>query len=178
MAFIIHGKHFNSANIDFPVGRGAPNKHDDVALVQGLLITWTWLNTLSSWGSAGAKTFDINAFKLDGYFGHQTNVLLRTFAAAQRVSLKSPGWVMPMHAESVKSGNGRVVLPLGSDAMSTLLYETPAMLLGTDMFDTAHGKYQSYGVFCLGWHMPPLLAASLSRRRAQPLYHRVLAIDI
>ena len=175
MAFILSGEKCSYANIDYPVGLGAPNKHDDVALVQGLLMTWTWQHILDGPKSDGANTIDINTFKLDGRFGHETHVLLRTFTAEQRVSLKSPGWVMPLHIKryKYKTRKGGFDMACGEDALLELLVDTPLLMLGTDMVDSARGKYQRNGVFCLGWQMPPFLAVSLSHHRGKALYHHV-----
>ncbi len=167
-------------NVDYPVGGGAPNRPDDVMLVQGLLLSWAWWTELSSAGKANAvRKFDVNSLKIDGHFGPQTRALLRLFVTNRRAHGGSAeGWVFPMHIETVRSGGKPFKLQAGGVDLSWLTLEVPAMHQGKGFVDTARGKYARYGLYCVGWAMPPRLAASLAQLRSKPHYVPPILIDL
>lgn len=164
-------------NVDYPVGGSAPNRRDDVMLVQGLLLTWAWNLELSDCRPNPVKDIDLNAFRVDGNFGDRTKALLRLYVSRIRASGGSAeGWIMPLHIEVLRSQGKPFKAWTGSRAINVLV-EVP-MLVPKGAVDTARGTYQRYGLFCLGWDMPPTLAASLSHRRSKPHFTPTGLIDI
>lgn len=176
MAHILNGT-LPIVNVDYLVGGSAPNRRDDVMLVQGLLLTWAWDTELSASERNGtpstAKDIDLNAFRVDGHFGQATRNLLRAWVADSRAKGNSAeGWVMPQRLKAMSSPNGyRFMGALGGLDMAYLAdIDTPEIKRDQGRVDTARGTYQRYGLFCLGWHVPPELAASLAHRRMKPQY--------
>ena len=179
MAFILTSTS-PCVNVDYPVGGGAPNRSDDVMLVQGLLLSWAWWTELSFKGKANAvRKFDVNSFKIDGHFGPKTRALLRLFVTHRRaVGASAEGWVFPMHIEIYRSKGKTFKVQTGSVDLSWLTLEVPAIHEGHGFVDTARGKYARYGLYCVGWDMPPRLAASLAHHRSTPHYVPPALIDL
>ena len=170
-------------NVDYPVGGSAPNRPDDVMLVQGLLLTWAWFWQLSGTVKGKAanpvKHFDVNSFKIDGHFGPQTRALLRLFVTNRRSGGGSAtGWVFPLHIEIHRARGKTYKVQTGGVDLSWLTLEVPAMMDGGGYVDTARGKYARYGLICLGWDMPPRLATSLAQQRSRPHYVPPALIDL
>ncbi len=168
-----------TVNIDYPVGAGATNRRDDVMLVQGLLLTWAWERQLFATehgGSNPVKAFDLNAFRVDGHFGDKTRQLLRLYATRRPGVRLGGSWIDPLHIEVIQSAGKPFNYQTGSNVLGDLAQVSLFFLPG--YVDTARGKYQPFGLFCLGWDMPPTLAASLARRQSKPHYTLTPQIDI
>ena len=181
MAFVLTSTS-PTVNVDYPVGGSAPNRADDVMLVQGLLLSWAWYVELSAstrHPANAVKNFDLNAFKVDGHFGAQTKALLRLYVKTRRSQgISAEGWVMPAHIEIVGTKKP-FKLDTGSVDRSNLTdMGRLDMSQSSGFVDTARGKYARYRLQCIGWHMPSRLAASLARHRSKPHYVPPKLIDI
>ncbi len=184
MAFILNST-CPCVTVDYPVGPGAENRRDDVMLVQGLLLTWAW-NTELGPSAAMLKGCDLNAITVDGHYGPKTKELHHRAILSGRRSdnpeLRNTKFhVMPEHTQRIgKQADGKpFVHATGPDQGLLSMLRGVAMFARADgIVDAARGKYARFGLICVGWSVPPLLAASLNHFRMRPHYVAPRLIDI
>lgn len=154
-------------SLDYPVGHGAPNRRDDVMLVQLLLY-----NAITSSCYEKSPLFhlrhsldahvDFARWSHDGVFGHNTARALQNFVLlrAQGLQLEHAGWVLPIQGGMTMSSGFR------KDQRNAFLalYRD-----GNGAFNAVNDSEDVYerlpGIACIGCRPPALLKQALANSR-------------
>lgn len=177
MAFLLNYYGLKLAGLDYPVGRGAPNKRDDVMLVQALLT-----NCFVSSCADGSplrpfykKIQNVNFSKLtksdwgapDGLFGHQTATLLNDYVQFRGggVAQTPRGWVLPWQVKRGTIGRDAVK----RDSLMERLYKDGSTVAP---YDTNFDVWDTLPTIdCYMFKAPALLHMALANVRQEPAKH-------